>query len=99
MMNIAYKNRDLSDEEFKEEARQFRDKEIKILEEKLKELNISCKVVGINSIKDMNEYKEIMENVNQAKEELKRIDELIAVRSSRIDFLEDKTLRITGNQR
>ncbi|HEW1794645.1 TPA: hypothetical protein VZ954_002155 [Streptococcus pneumoniae] len=84
MMNIAYKNRD---------------KEIKILEEKLKELNISCKVVGINSIKDMNEYKEIMENVNQAKEELKRIDELIAVRSSRIDFLEDKTLRITGNQR
>lgn len=73
--------------------------EIKILEEKLKELNISCKVVGINSIKDMNEYKEIMENVNQAKEELKRIDELIAVRSSRIDFLEDKTLRITGNQR
>ncbi|HET2541883.1 TPA: hypothetical protein VQ536_002028, partial [Streptococcus pneumoniae] len=61
--------------------------------------NISCKVVGINSIKDMNEYKEIMENVNQAKEELKRIDELIAVRSSRIDFLEDKTLRITGNQR
>ncbi|MEE5946993.1 hypothetical protein V2O36_10575 [Streptococcus pneumoniae] len=40
-----------------------------------------------------------MENVNQAKEELKRIDELIAVRSSRIDFLEDKTLRITGNQR
>ncbi|WP_050393712.1 hypothetical protein, partial [Streptococcus pneumoniae] len=99
MMNIAYKNRDLSDEEFKEEAHQFRDKEIKILEEKLKELNISCKVVGINSIKDMNEYKEIMENVNQAKEELKRIDELIAVRSSRIDFLEDKTLRITGNQR
>lgn len=99
MMNIAYKNRDLSDEEFKEEAYQFRDKEIKILEEKLKELNISCKVVGINSIKDMNEYKEIMENVNQAKEELKRIDELIAVRSSRIDFLEDKTLRITGNQR
>ncbi|HEU6853104.1 TPA: hypothetical protein VZV31_002112 [Streptococcus pneumoniae] len=97
MMNIAYKNRDLSDEEFKEEAHQFRDKEIKILEEKLKELNISCKVVGINSIKDMNEYKEIMENVNQAKEELKRIDELIAVRSSRIDFLEDKTLRITGN--
>lgn len=93
MMNIAYKNRDLSDEEFKEEAHQFRDKEIKILEEKLKELNISCKVVGINSIKDMNEYKEIMENVNQAKEEL------IAVRSSRIDFLEDKTLRITGNQR
>ncbi|ENC2491557.1 TPA: hypothetical protein VVE56_002150 [Streptococcus pneumoniae] len=56
-------------------------------------------LVGINSIKDMNEYKEIMENVNQAKEELKRIDELIAVRSSRIDFLEDKTLRITGNQR
>ncbi|MDH7623284.1 hypothetical protein QHI58_11300 [Streptococcus pneumoniae] len=99
MMNIAYKNRDLSDEEFKEEAHQFRDKEIKILEEKLKELNISCKVVGINSIKDMNEYKEIMENVNQAKEELKRIDELIAVRNSRIDFLEDKTLRITGNQR
>ncbi|MEE5901337.1 hypothetical protein V2O52_10350, partial [Streptococcus pneumoniae] len=99
MMNIAYKNRDLSDEEFKEEVHQFRDKEIKILEEKLKELNISCKVVGINSIKDMNEYKEIMENVNQAKEELKRIDELIAVRSSRIDFLEDKTLRITGNQR
>ncbi|VOR46705.1 Plasmid recombination enzyme [Streptococcus pneumoniae] len=99
MMNIAYKNRDLSDEEFKEEAHQFRDKEIKILEEKLKEFNISCKVVGINSIKDMNEYKEIMENVNQAKEELKRIDELIAVRSSRIDFLEDKTLRITGNQR
>ncbi|HEU9208689.1 TPA: hypothetical protein VWX85_002168 [Streptococcus pneumoniae] len=99
MMNIAYKNRDLSDEEFKEEAHQFRDKEIKILEEKLKELNISCKVVGINSIKDMNEYKEIMENVNQAKEELKRIDELIAVRSSRIDFLEDKTLRTTGNQR
>ncbi|SNJ48581.1 Plasmid recombination enzyme [Streptococcus pneumoniae] len=99
MMNIAYKNRDLSDEEFKEEAHQFRDKEIKILEEKLKELNISCKVVGINSIKDMNEYKEIMENVNQAKEELKRIDELIAVRSSRIDFLKDKTLRITGNQR
>ncbi|HET1878604.1 TPA: hypothetical protein VQQ99_002058 [Streptococcus pneumoniae] len=99
MMNIAYKNRDLSDEEFKEEAHQFRDKEIKILEEKLKELNISCKVVGINSIKDMNEYKEIMENVNQVKEELKRIDELIAVRSSRIDFLEDKTLRITGNQR
>ncbi|WP_050231409.1 hypothetical protein [Streptococcus pneumoniae] len=99
MMNIAYKNRDLSDEEFKEEAHQFRDKEIKILEEKLKELNISCKVVGINSIKDMNEYKEIMENVNQAKEELKRIDELIAVRSSRIDFLEDKILRITGNQR
>lgn len=99
MMNIAYKNRDLSDEEFKEEAHQFRDKEIKILEEKLKELNISCKVVGINSIKDMNEYKEIMENVNQAKEELKRIDELIAVRSSIIDFLEDKTLRITGNQR
>ncbi|WP_142367256.1 hypothetical protein [Streptococcus pneumoniae] len=98
-MNIAYKNRDLSDEEFKEEVHQFRDKEIKILEEKLKELNISCKVVGINSIKDMNEYKEIMENVNQAKEELKRIDELIAVRSSRIDFLEDKTLRITGNQR
>ncbi|MEE5846076.1 hypothetical protein V2O25_10630 [Streptococcus pneumoniae] len=48
-------------------------------------------LVGINSIKDMNEYKEIMENVNQAKEELKRIDELIAVRSSRIDFLEDKT--------
>ncbi|CIV99081.1 Uncharacterised protein [Streptococcus pneumoniae] len=44
----------------------------------------------------MNEYKEIMENVNQAKEELKRIDELIAVRSSRIDFLEDKTLRITA---
>ncbi len=41
----------------------------------------------------MNEYKEIMENVNQAKEEL------IAVRSSRIDFLEDKTLRVTGNQR
>ncbi|HEU4012698.1 TPA: hypothetical protein ACYQD0_002166 [Streptococcus pneumoniae] len=89
----------MSDEEFKEEVHQFRDKEIKILEEKLKELNISCKVVGINSIKDMNEYKEIMENVNQAKEELKRIDELIAVRSSRIDFLEDKTLRITGNQR
>ncbi|VPN65028.1 Uncharacterised protein [Streptococcus pneumoniae] len=56
-------------------------------------------LVGINSIKDMNEYKEIMENVNQVKEELKRIDELIAVRSSRIDFLEDKTLRITGNQR
>lgn len=61
----------LQNEGYKEKGRgqlkEFRDKEIYCLEEKLQSLGIERQKVGTNDIKDMHEYKEI---VSQASKEL-----------------------------
>ena len=61
--------------------RHFRDEELKILEQKLKELGHERKLVGTNSIKDMREYKEKVSKVEkivaEKQNEVSQLDNLI----------------------
>lgn len=61
----------------KAQYKAFREKEIGYLEQKLKELGHTRKLVGKNNIKDMNEYKRLMEDFKEAEKELdnKYLDE------------------------
>lgn len=61
----------------KAQYKAFREKEIGHLEQKLKELGHTRKLVGKNNIKDMNEYKRLMEDFKEAEKELdnKYLDE------------------------
>lgn len=81
--------RALTNEGYKEKGRgqlkEFRDKEIQYLEEKLRALGIERKLVGTNDIKDIHEYKEI---VSKAKEEMAKIDLKATEKLSELSQLE-----------
>lgn len=61
----------------KAQYKAFREKEIRHLEQKLKELGHTRKLVGKNNIKDMNEYKKLMRDFEAVEKELddKYLDE------------------------
>lgn len=65
----------------------FKDDEVKVLEEKLMDLGYQRKEVGTNSIKDLHEYKRLIEEFNQAEKEL---DERYLEEYSELHDLETK---------
>lgn len=64
----------LQNEGYREQGRHqlkaFKDGEIKVLEGMLKQLGVERKLVGTNDIKDMHEYKAMIQEVNREKERL-----------------------------
>lgn len=79
----------LANEGYKEKGRgqlkEFRDKEIQYLEEKLRGLGIERKLVGTNDIKDIHEYKNI---ITQSKEEIAKINSKVSEKLSELSQLE-----------
>lgn len=58
------------------QLKEFRDRELASITEKLKELHIERKLVGTNDIKDMHEYKRLIEEAKELEREL--TDQLVA---------------------
>ncbi|MGT2965559.1 plasmid recombination protein [Streptococcus acidominimus] len=60
----------------------FKDGEVKVLEGMLKQLGVKRKLIGTNDIKDMHEYKDMIQQVNQEKEHL--LSQIDVERSQRL---------------
>lgn len=79
----------LQNEGYKEKGRgqlkEFRDKEILCLEEKLQSLGIERQKVGTNDIKDMHEYKEIVGQAN------KELDEKLVSKYGAPEYINETT--------
>ena len=68
---------------------EFRNHEIKILEQELKQINIERKRVGTTNIKNIQEYKEVMKKIDKEKENLAHFENLTEIRRSEAFQLEN----------
>ncbi|WP_449451842.1 plasmid recombination protein [Streptococcus suis] len=69
-------------EKGRHQLKAFKDGEVKVLEGMLKQLGAKRKLIGTNDIKDMHEYKAMIEQVNQEKERL--LSQIDVERSQRL---------------
>ena len=68
---------------------EFRNHEINIIENKLREFNIERKKVGTTDIKNIKEYKKIMKEIDKTKEELSNFENLSKIKRSETFQLEN----------
>ncbi|HFU4463491.1 TPA: plasmid recombination protein [Streptococcus suis] len=69
---------------------QFREQEIKKLEQLMKKLNIQRKIVGTNKIKDMREYKQLIQKVENERAKFNKEIKAKEKHSNQLDnFIED----------
>lgn len=76
-------------EKGRHQLRVFKEQEVKFLAEKMKTLGIERKLVGTNDIKDMNEYKKLMNEINKLEEIKEFQNQEVDAKEKELNQLED----------